>query len=85
MPPASPPDTTRDIILELDAQGLELACAALEGEAGRWRDAAVTLSAELEAARVAGDDIRTGSLRIVNVLAQAAALGRVAFLQMMKN
>lgn len=73
------PSASRKLSLELDEHTATLASDALLSAADRLRRAAVTVSGELEAERRAtGKDIRTGALRVVETLGEAAALEEAA-------
>lgn len=74
-----PTASARTLTLSLDDHTVELAAEALRGEADRRRRTGIKLSGELAAARRDdGADIRTGALQVVNVLADADALGEAA-------
>lgn len=66
------------IALTAPASTFELVAAGLEQLAEQRRRAGVAAAGELEIDRLAGKDIRTGSTRVVRVLAEADTLGRVA-------
>lgn len=57
-----------------DEERRKLVADALTGEADRRIRAGVTAAAELEQERTGGKDIRTSAVRIVRLLAEAAAL-----------
>lgn len=76
MPPASrkPPIEHRELIVTMDTTTKDLAAGALRGEADRRRRAGVKISGELDADRRAGVDVRSGALRVVEILAEADGL-----------
>ena len=66
------------IALTAPPSTFDLVATGLEQLAEQRRRAGVAAAGELEVDRQAGRDIRTGSTRVVRVLAEADTLGRVA-------
>jgi hypothetical protein len=62
------------LVVEMELEDLELLAEAAEAEASRCRVAAELASAEVARARAAKEDVRTRSVRIVEVLGQAGRL-----------